>query len=108
GPFKPTEWERGSQLTAVAFDRYFQGRPKIDRVVFKVVTDAQAMLANVMAGSVDLTLNALSIDGAYTIQREWAQTGDGTVLMQPNNLSGIIPQLKAEFANPRDLLDVDV
>jgi peptide/nickel transport system substrate-binding protein len=108
GPFKPTEWERGSQLTAVAFDRYFQGRPKIDRVVFKVVTDAQTMLANVMAGSVDLTLNALSIDGAYAIQREWAQTDGGAVLMQPNNMRLIIPQLKAEFTTPRDLLDLEV
>lgn len=28
GPFQPTEWDRGSQLTAVAFDKYFLGRPQ--------------------------------------------------------------------------------
>lgn len=105
GPFVPTEWDRGSQLTVVAFDKYALGRPKIDRVIFKVVTNYPTMLANVLAGSVDMTLNALDASSAQSIMEEWSRTKAGTVLMQPTTMRILIPQFRPEFASPRDLVD---
>jgi peptide/nickel transport system substrate-binding protein len=64
------------------------------------------MLANVLAGSVDLVYQSLSLDGAKVIQQQWAQNNGGTVLLRPTNLEHILPEFRPEFAKPADILDV--
>jgi peptide/nickel transport system substrate-binding protein len=106
GPYRPTEWVRGSQLTAEAFDGFYLGRAKIDRVVFKPIPDAQTMLANVLSGGVDMVYQNLTIDGVKIVQGEWARGNGGTVVLRPVNLQHVMPQFRAEFARPAELADM--
>src|SRR5207245_10096346 len=36
GPFRPVAWDRGRSINLEAFDGYFMGRTKIDRVTFAI------------------------------------------------------------------------
>ena len=54
GPFILKSWTRGSEIVVEANPNYWRGRPALDRVVFRFFSDANAMLANLVSGSVDL------------------------------------------------------
>jgi len=108
GPYRPVDWERGSQLTVEAFDGYFWGRPKIDRITFTFVRDANTAMANVLAGTVDISFFAVPVEQARLIRDEWAKSGAGTVDMQLNHIRHLLPQLRPEQASPGDLRDVQV
>ncbi len=54
GPFKLATWTN-EQLVLVANDRYWAGRPRIDRVVFRVVNEPKALVDELLAGRIDLT-----------------------------------------------------
>jgi len=112
GPFRPTAWEHGSSLTLTAFDDYFLGRPKLDRITFVSIGDSQTALANLLAGQVQVAYWAISYDGARIVQQQWAEprgsSSGGTVEMQANNARHLLPQLRADYASPHDLLDVRV
>jgi peptide/nickel transport system substrate-binding protein len=43
GPFRYVRWTRGSEVVMEAFDRWWGGRPKLKRVVFKVIPDANTV-----------------------------------------------------------------
>lgn len=97
GPYRLDRWERGSLLEAVAFDRYFLGRAKIDRIVIHYLGDANAMVANILAGSVDaITLGAqLDIGQVVVVREEWAAKGvPGLTLPVPKGVRGIYLQYR--------------
>jgi peptide/nickel transport system substrate-binding protein len=108
GPYRPLSWERGSSATLEAFDGYFLGRPKIDRVTFAFIPDTRTALANLMAGQVDIMWRVPSYDGARIVANEWARTGEGSVDFQANTARHLLPQLRSDYAAPRDLTDVRV
>jgi peptide/nickel transport system substrate-binding protein len=55
GPFVFEKAEKGVQASFKAFDEYWNGRPPLDRVVVRVITDDQAMTASLLSGEVDMT-----------------------------------------------------
>jgi ABC-type transport system substrate-binding protein len=44
GPFKFVEWVQDDQITLTANDQYWKGRPKIDALIFRVITDPSERL----------------------------------------------------------------
>jgi peptide/nickel transport system substrate-binding protein len=63
GAFKVKEWERGSYILAQANDAFILGRPKIDEIEFRILPDANTIVAGLLGGSVDLTQGrSLSVD----------------------------------------------
>ncbi len=58
GPFVLKEWVQGDHVTLVKNNNYWQsGRPYLDRIEYKILRDAQTMLAHLEAGEVDMVLN---------------------------------------------------
>ncbi|MBI3977148.1 MAG: ABC transporter substrate-binding protein, partial [Chloroflexi bacterium] len=55
GPFVLEKAEKGNQASFKAFEEHWGGRPLLDRVVVRVISDEQAMTASVLSGEVDLT-----------------------------------------------------
>lgn len=55
GPYRVVSFTPGSTLVLEAFDRYWKGAPPIRRAVFKMVTDPTARVAELLAGSADIT-----------------------------------------------------
>ncbi|MDE3838215.1 peptide-binding protein [Bacillus methanolicus] len=53
GPFKFVEWKDGEYVKVEAFDDYFEGRPYLDSITYKIVPDANALIAQIQAGDID-------------------------------------------------------
>jgi peptide/nickel transport system substrate-binding protein len=54
GPYRFKEWLAGQRVVLEAFDGYFEGRPYIDRYVFRVIPDTATMYMELKAGGVDM------------------------------------------------------
>jgi peptide/nickel transport system substrate-binding protein len=62
GPFKFERWDRSKQVVMVANTLYWRGRPKLDKIIYKVVPDRDALLSQLQAHEVDLWYQ---FSGAY-------------------------------------------
>lgn len=102
GPFRIKEWDPGSQVTFEAFDNYLLARPKIDELVVKFIPDSNTLLANLLAGTVQMNLGrGLSLEQALQLEQQWK---DGRVDTSSGNVVHIWPQFK--YANPAIITDV--
>ena len=87
GPYRMGVWDPGSHAEAVAFDRYFLGRPKIDRIIFRYIHDINTMVANLLAGELDMiTVGSIKIQDVQTINQMWGHSGAGTVVGSINGI----------------------
>jgi len=53
GPFKYVRWSRGSEVVMEAFPGWWGGPPKLKRVVFKVIPDANTMMTALQTHEID-------------------------------------------------------
>lgn len=94
GPFKLRELVRGSHMTLEAFDGYILGRPKIDEIEVKFFIDPTVIVANVLAGTVELTLGrGLDPEQAFEAERQWPA---GKMDLSYSSWIALFPQ----FLNP--------
>ena len=77
GPFKFARWDRAQQVVLVANPLYWRGRPKLDKIVYKIVPDRDALLAQLEAHKVDMWyqfsgayLSRIQALNAYTVFRQ--------------------------------------
>lgn len=54
GPFRFESWSK-EQIVLTANDKYWAGRPKIDRVVFRLIPEAKAVVEALAKGEVDFS-----------------------------------------------------
>ncbi len=54
GPFKYEAWHRGDSVVMVADERYFRGRPKLRRIIYKTVQDRNTVLEELRTHELDL------------------------------------------------------
>jgi peptide/nickel transport system substrate-binding protein len=95
GPFKVREWVSGSHAVLAANDRYILGRPKLDEIEVRFIPDQNTLVANVLAGAVELNLGrSLSVEQAVQVRDQW-RTG-GMEVGALTSWIGIYPQ----FINP--------
>jgi peptide/nickel transport system substrate-binding protein len=72
GPFRVQEMVGGSHLLLRAYDDYVLGRPKIDEIEVKFIPDPNVLVANVLAGSVELSLGrGISLEQAMQVRESW-------------------------------------
>ena len=58
GPFMLKEWVQGDHITLVKNPNYWQpGRPYLDTIEYRILRDAQTMVAQFEAGTLDMVLN---------------------------------------------------
>jgi oligopeptide transport system substrate-binding protein len=60
GPFRMAEYHSHARVVLTAFESYWGGRPKLDRIERPVVLDFQTSRAKYLAGETDLCLPAFS------------------------------------------------
>jgi peptide/nickel transport system substrate-binding protein len=106
GPFKLDSWSPGDQLQFSAFDQYYRGRPKLDRVIIRIIPDSNTQVANLLAGEIDMTLPvSIDTETALMIKERWAGTNNQVLLASPGNLRSILPNSHPEFQRTQELLD---
>jgi peptide/nickel transport system substrate-binding protein len=54
GPYRIARWEPGQYLELTASEQYFGRKPRVERVVFKIVPDAVTLVLQLKAGEIDL------------------------------------------------------
>lgn len=54
GPYKLVSWEPGRRLVLEANPDYFEGRPYIDQVVYRIIPDTSTMFLELKSGGLDL------------------------------------------------------
>jgi peptide/nickel transport system substrate-binding protein len=52
GPFKFVEWVIDDHITVEAFENYWRGAPKLDKVIYRVITDPSKRLLAIQAGEI--------------------------------------------------------
>jgi peptide/nickel transport system substrate-binding protein len=54
GPFRYSAWKRGDEVQMEANPYYWRGRPKLDRVIYKIIPDRNTVLEQLQTGEIDL------------------------------------------------------
>jgi peptide/nickel transport system substrate-binding protein len=102
GPFKLSEWVLGSHLVLDANERFVGGRPRVDQIELRFVLDSNTTVANVLAGTIDITLGrGLSLEQALQARDQW---GKGRVDATLASWTALFPQ----FINPNPALLANV
>lgn len=101
GPYRMSAWERGSHIEVVRFDDYHQGRPPLDKVIVRYIGDQNTMVANILAGAIDVIMpKSVGLDVALQVRRQWEGTGN---LVRVEPLPRIVYMelmFRPEFARP--------
>jgi peptide/nickel transport system substrate-binding protein len=92
GPFTLDEWKSGQSWTMVANPNYWQGEPAIDRVVFRVFTNEDAMVAALEKGEIDAahSVPSASFESIGTVENIEAVFGSqgGFTELSMNGMAG--------------------
>ncbi|WP_223700695.1 peptide-binding protein [Sutcliffiella deserti] len=72
GPFKFVEWVDGQYVKVEAFEDYHEGRPYLDTLTYKIVTDADQLLTQLNTGDVQFSI--VPSTDLETVQ-EWEAQG---------------------------------
>jgi peptide/nickel transport system substrate-binding protein len=81
GPYRLKEFVPDDHVSLSAFDQYYDGRPRNDGILLKVIPDDTMRGLELRKGSVDLIVNDLSPDIVWQLQREGrvqVETAPGT------------------------------
>jgi len=54
GPYRFKEWVSGQKIVLEANEDYFEGRPYIDRYIYRIIPDSSTMYMELKAGAIDL------------------------------------------------------
>ena len=104
GPYRVREWVQDSHAVLEAFDGYALGRPKIDEVEVRFIIDPNTIIANVLAGTVEITLGrGLSFEQASQAHGQW-RDGKIDLSMDATSWIALFPQ----FVNPSPRMLADV
>ncbi|NMC73317.1 MAG: peptide-binding protein [Geobacteraceae bacterium] len=54
GPYRFKEWIAGQKVVLESFHQYFEGRPFVDRYVYRIIPDTSTMYMELKAGGLDM------------------------------------------------------
>lgn len=106
GPYQVASWETGVQFEVRAYDNFYAGRPRIERVIFRFISDQNAVMANLLAGAVDGEFpQAVEFANGMLVKREWERAGHKpTVVLQTDSWRHIFPQFRdPQYPEVRDV-----
>lgn len=85
GPFKLKEWKRGEYLILEANPDFYDGRPRLDQVIYKFLPDPNVRLVQLKKGEVDVAeikpRQVAAIKPGDNIHLEIVDTADYRVMM---------------------------
>ena len=70
GMWKVESFEEGKETVLVPNEHYWGEKPKIDKLIIKVIPDAEARMMALQNGEIDMDLNALSAENQEIVAKE--------------------------------------
>jgi peptide/nickel transport system substrate-binding protein len=108
GPYMVAEWEPGSHILLTAYDGYYRGKAKINRITVRFIPDPNTAVANLLSGAVDAVMpGTLELAQSTLVRGQWEASGrKPSLFLMAETWRHIFPQ----FRNPRlpEILDVRV
>ena len=103
GPFKVREMVADEHLLLTANADHVLGKPRIDEVEVRFIPDSNTLIANILAGEIDVTIDerAVSFEEARNLKEQWP---GGRIEL---GLGGM-PTISAQFLTPRPTVVSDV
>lgn len=102
GPFAFDGWDAGNTVTLSAFKDYWQGAPKIDKVVFRVIPESATQVIELKAGRLDVlssvpteAVDDLEKSAGVTVKK---QPGATQVYLGFNTAQGLTKDVKVRQA----------
>jgi len=109
GPYRLDKWEPGTELDGSAFDGHALGRAKINKFIVRVMPDENAVLSNLLAGSVtvggDFTLR---YEHGKALKEDWDNSKRGIVQNQTSSLNHVLVQYRRDYLKVPALMDLRV
>jgi peptide/nickel transport system substrate-binding protein len=103
GPFRLTTWEPGVFQEYTAFEGYVEGRPKLDRITFRFLSDANVLMAAILNGDIEVALpDGLPVEAAAELRRGWGApgTGNSVLIYADGRIARVEFQHRPEYAKP--------
>jgi len=103
GPFKVREWALDDHIILEGFDHYVLGRPKIGEIEIRLIPDTNTVMANILAGAVEYTMDGRTIplEEGRNVKEQWR---DGRMELSTGGVPTIFPQFLN--ASPPIITDV--
>jgi peptide/nickel transport system substrate-binding protein len=93
----------------VAFDGHALGRPKIDRVILRIMSDENAVLSNLLAENVDLATDlTLRYEHGKVLEDSWEASKRGVVQLYRGTFNYTMAQFRRDFQRVPALFDARV
>jgi peptide/nickel transport system substrate-binding protein len=109
GPYRLERWEPGQFIETSAFQGHVLGRPKISRVRLVFIADDNTVLANLLAGEIQLTADAAArLSQVPLLKQDYIPSGAGAVHLHVNQFRGVYIQFRPEFLEQAALRDARV
>src|SRR5581483_7656771 len=109
GPYRLTRWEAGYEMEGAAFDGHALGKPRIVRIVARIMNDENAALTALLAGDEDYAEGfVLQFEHAQVLEQDWLPSGRAVALVFPDATSNQAVQFRPEFQKSAPLLDLRV
>jgi peptide/nickel transport system substrate-binding protein len=70
GPFKFIQYKTDEELVVESFDNYFEGKPRVNRLIIKIVPDAFTRMLELRKGSIDLAINNIPEDMVSSLAQD--------------------------------------
>jgi peptide/nickel transport system substrate-binding protein len=104
GPYRLMDFGMGEQQVFRRFDDYFLGRPKVGTIILRTIPNGNTLVANLMAGAVDVAPDrTISSEVALRLRDEFQQSGEGVVLHRQDAWVHASFQFDPQFAQPVEL-----
>lgn len=109
GPFQLERWDPGSQMEGAGFAGHALGRPKIDRIIVKLMADPNTVLSNMLSENINAATDfSLRYEHAVVLLSNWDASSRGVVLLGRGPMNHTITQFRPEYQKTPALLDVRV
>ncbi len=70
GAYRMQRWEAGSQILLTSNPDFFEGRPYIDRLLYKIIPDTTTMFLELKAGKLDIMDSMTALQYKYQAQQK--------------------------------------
>ncbi|TCO60730.1 ABC transporter substrate-binding protein [Actinocrispum wychmicini] len=97
GPFKMTRYVQGSEMELDAFDGYWGGRAKLDKIRLRVMPDAATRLAALQSGDI----NWAEVPPPDSVPQLKTQGFNVLLRPYPHTMAFYLNNLRAPFNNPK-------
>lgn len=102
GPFKLESWTSQDRIVLVANEDYYEGRPHLDRVIFRVIPDQTTRLVELDTGGIDMYESVPTSDQARLAKDPrllvWRYPGRSYVYVGWNLLNPLFKDVKVRQA----------